>query len=491
MIRMGDASAGRRRCAEARLALRGASRLAVPLALLSSCAPDRAASPTRTTDVLAVEPYVDLDPDPRVVEVTMVAAVGDVEIVPGTLTAAWGYRDGSRPDAPLRVPGPLLEANEGDLVRVHFRNELPWSTTVHWHGPRIPNAMDGSPSTQGHVVPGGAFDYEFVVRDVGTFWYHPHLLADVELERGLFGPLVVRGGSTIDVAADRILVLDDVKLGEGGAFDATVSEDDVVYGRRGTTLLVNGKPGAFAPAAAGSRERWRFINAANGRPFELALPGHRFRVIGWDGGLLPAPYEAETLPIAPGERYEVLVDLEGDVGSAVTLLDVSPGRPGLPPSEPAGLLTFRFDARASAPPLPLPAGPLRPIEPLRVSDETPVRKVTLSGPQVATTGLEFRLNGQRWPFSAPVTAALGATEVWLVENLTALDEPFHLHGVFFQVLKRGAAPETRLGWKDTAVVPAGGTLRFAVTYGEPGMWMFHSHVLEHAERGMMGDLMVE
>src|SRR5262249_33733792 len=152
-----------------------------------------------------------------------------------------------------------LAANQGDHVIVHFKNELPEPTTIHWHGVRVPNAADGSDHTQAPVQPGASFDYEFDVPDAALFWYHPHLDGAVQVEKGLYAPLVVHGVDDVPVHADRVFVIDDVKLAADGKLDPTTDDTDMMYGRQGNTLLVNGQVGATLHAHAGARERWRIV----------------------------------------------------------------------------------------------------------------------------------------------------------------------------------------------------------------------------------------
>ena len=139
------------------------------------------------------------------------------------------------------------------------------------------------------------FDYTFVAVDAGTFWYHPHMRADVQIERGLAGALIVRGGVNVPVAADRMFVLDDVKLEASGELSQTTDANDLMLGRQGNVVLANGRSGGQIEVKNGARERWRFVNAANGRYFNLRLPGRSFTVIGWDGGLLAEPYSVESI----------------------------------------------------------------------------------------------------------------------------------------------------------------------------------------------------
>lgn len=272
-----------------------------------------------SSEPLALTRLVDINPDPDIVEVSLVAAKGSVELRRGERADVWGYRDGSIANSRVTVPGPTLDVNQGNQVIVHLTNELDEPTTIHWHGIRVPNQFDGSDHTQTPVAPGATFDYRFTALDEGTYWYHPHVRGDVKVEKGLYAAMVVHGGVQPEVDAERVFVLDDVKLAGDGKLDDSQSQDDMMLGRQGNALLVNGHVGATLNAKAGARERWRFVDAANSRFFNLSILGHSFFVIGWDGGLLPDPYTTDTLLIGPGERYDVIVNLDGDPGTSLTL----------------------------------------------------------------------------------------------------------------------------------------------------------------------------
>lgn len=437
----------------------------------------------------AVSPIIDVNPLENVLEINLVAATGTTRYLSAGPADIWGYRDGSKDGSQASVPGPLIVANKGDRVIVHFRNDLPEATTVHWHGLRVPNVADGTPSTQREVAPGEIFNYEFTATDAGTFWYHPHVHADVQLERGLYGMLLVKEKDNIAVSNDRAFVLDDVKLESTGNLSTRVEALDWMLGRQGNTLLVNGKVGSQIEVRSGARERWRFVNAANGRYFNLRLPGQRFTVIGWDGGLLPEPYEADTLLIAPGERYEVLVTPTGPAGTTLALETIHYDRGhAIADPGPRSLLSLRFEAAAPTPP-PLPSIWGRTVD-LEVPLDAPLRELVLQEEEPKEPGQEpkFFINKQQFPAVPPIDAKEGAIEIWSVKSDTEMDHPFHLHGMFFKVLDVDGVPPAHVGWKDTVNVPQKRTVRFAVRYSTPGTWMYHCHILEHAERGMMGEL---
>lgn len=436
---------------------------------------------------------IDLDPSAGGVEVHLEAVEATHAFLPDRPTGVWAYRDASGPDLKATVPGPLLRAKQGDRVVVKFTNRLPVPTTIHWHGLRLPNDMDGTTASQRAVAPGESFEYRFVAGDAGSFWYHPHVAADEQIERGLYAPFVVEDleAEPFAVEAERYLVLDDVKVEADGSLSTSTDALDLMMGRSGNVVLVNGQREPEILARPGSRERWRLVNAANGRYFQLELEQARFRVIGWDGGLIAEPYEVERLLVAPGERYDVLVEWAGEEGDRRELRTVHYDRGhDMPDPGPKRLLgVVLAGGRAPAPPE-VPAA-LRAVPRLsEVISQTPLRRFVLSEQEEGGAGPRFFINGESWPFNRPVMVSQGQTEVWEIHSDTEMDHPFHLHGMFFEVLERGGVPELRRGWKDTVNVPAGQTVRFSVTYTPLGMWMFHCHILEHAERGMMGEVHV-
>ncbi len=463
--------------------MRGALLVLVPW--MAACGSSDSA-PSRAPDLAVL---TDTNPDPDIVEVELVAAPATVELLPGKPAEVWAFHDGADSDAVGTIPGPLLEAKLGDQVIVHFRNELPEETTIHWHGLRVPNAADGTPASQTPVAPGETYDYEMTLVDAGLFWYHPHVNGDVQVERGLYAPVRVHGGVEPDVAADRVFVLDDVKLSASGELSTQTDVLDLMLGRQGNVVLLNGKQTPAIGAAAGSRERWRFVNAANGRYFQLELPGHSFRVIGWDGGVVGAPYQAERVLIAPGERYDLLVELEGEDGDEIALRTVHYDRGHeIPDPGPIDLLAITLEA--AGPPLGDLPTTWGDVAPIATDAATPRRVLILGEDDADPTNPVFTINGDAYPDITALTGAPGDVEIWEIHNMSEMDHPFHLHGMSFQVLDAAGSPIEPLGWKDTVNVPRMTMLRFAVELGGPGTWMYHCHILEHAERGMMGELEV-
>lgn len=454
-------------------------RLALMVLTLVGCGEEAARGPIAPDLV----PFVDTNPDPAIVEVSLIAEPARWELLPGKPASVWAFRDGAGADNVGTIPGPLLEASAGQRVIVHFENRLPESTTIHWHGLRVPNAADGTPVAQMPVAPGQQYVYEFTVEDVGLFWYHPHVNGEVQVERGLYGPIRFTGETAPDVAADRVFVLDDAKVEASGELSEGTDDLDIMLGRQGNIQLVNGRQRPMLQSASGTRERWRFVNAANGRYFNLEVPGRSLRVIGWDGGLVAEPYDVQTLLLAPGERYDVLIELGGSDGDQLELRNTYYDRGhDIPDTGPKTLMDIALGTAGPSPaPLPTRWGD---VTALPYDAATPRRSFDLREEQLPGAEPTFTINDERYPDITPITGESGAIEIWQVHNLTEMDHPFHLHGMSFQVVGG------RLGWKDTVNVPREQTVELVVEIGGPGLWMYHCHILEHAERGMMGELHV-
>jgi FtsP/CotA-like multicopper oxidase with cupredoxin domain len=393
------------------------------------------------------------------------------------------------------LPGPVIRARRGDRLVVHFHNGLPAPTTIHWHGLRVPAAMDGSHLTQGPTPSGGTFEYAFDLPDAGTFWYHPHHLSHHQVGFGLYAPLVVdEPDEPAGLGRDAVLVLSDVSLtgaGNGLAPGDEGGAERARQGREGALVLVNGRHLPTVRVAAGERQRWRLINAARSRFFRLQLEGHRLTRIGGDGGLLEAPQPpVDDLLLAPGERAEVVVALAAAAGARVPLLLVPYDRGGdSPPGGPAAasspimfLETTAAAASDGAPPLP---ARLRTIERLAPAVDAP-RQVIRIGERPDG----FVINERPFGGNEPLRARVGETHLFSVTNHTRFDHPFHLHGFFFQVLDpQTVVPAEPAEWKDTVNVTALGATALAVRFDDrPGPWMFHCHILDHAELGLMGVL---
>lgn len=433
---------------------------------------------------------VDTNPDPRTVEVSLEARVERVELEPGRRVEAWTYNG--------VIPGPLIRVRVGDRLIVHFRNDLPQPTTVHWHGLRVPIQMDGVPGvSQPEVRQGESFTYDFIVPDAGLYWYHPHVMAAAQVGFGLYGALLVEDSTEqVGVSDELVLVLSDIDVEDDGKLrdPENTGKYRFVFGLEGNHLLVNGKKHPKLTARVGAPQRWRVVNTSKAKYFELALPAPRgekpFVVIGGDGGLNEYSTSHETLVIAPGERVDAIVTPSGKAGSQLEVLALPYNRGyGSEYLHVENLFTIALTG--AAPPksalslIPSPTKRQRVIEPLDQAGATSVR-MDFTIFQVDEKTLEYRINNEPMTRMTPVQARVGETQIWTISNQTQWSHPVHLHGFFFQVLNDDGKPALPLGWKDTLDVPFNQTVRFIVKYEDrPGVWMFHCHILDHAEGGLM------
>lgn len=431
---------------------------------------------------LRLQEATDTNSDPHIFETNLTARIDDIEIISGKPTPVWSYEG--------VLPGPLIHVAAGDTLRVHFQNELPEATTIHWHGLRLPVGMDGTPvHSQPEVPTGGSFSYEFVVPDPGLYWYHPHVDSAAQVGFGLYGAILVdEPDEPRGLGDELVLVLSDMSLNDDGTLDSPDAGADfgTLFGREGNAILVNGRVNPILEARAGLRQRWRIVNAARSRYFQLAIADHSFTRIGGDGGRMEQPIESERVVLTPGERADVLVVPRGKPGATLSVrwipYDRGYGSTFNRPEEEV----FRIHL-ANAPelsPNPLPQLE-RSITPIDTSSATNVSLELTKNDQNGQ--LAMGINGIPSWNAAPLPAMLGETQVFVVKNTFDFAHPFHLHGFFFQQLDESGAPVHPLEWKDTIDVPVNETRRFVVQYDErPGMWMFHCHILDHAEAGMMG-----
>ena len=407
--------------------------------------------------------------------VDLQAAEHHWEISPGVVVHGYAFNG--------QAPGPVIEASVGDTLLVRFTNLLPEPTTIHWHGLRVPAAMDGSELAGDPVPPGGHFQYRFDLPDAGTFWYHSHLNETVQLERGLYGAIVVRNPDDPPVDGERVLLFDDLKMNRRGQIAAPTPLLENMRGREGDVLLINGVREPTMQIPAGQIERWRLINTASARHLRLSLSGHRFHVIGTDGGLIPAPYAVDEVLMAPGDRFDLAVGPFTD-GETVVLQALPYDRgAGRPRHRTLATLHVAPEDRAST-----TAGVdlgrfSRAILPLVEPGEAPTRTIRLGG-RLTRRGVEGTVNDTPHFEDAPVH--VGRLQVWDIVNETTMDHPFHLHGFFFQILSINGEPPSYPSWEDTVNVRARGRVRIAwLPDNRPGPWMYHCHILEHHAVGMM------
>jgi FtsP/CotA-like multicopper oxidase with cupredoxin domain len=424
--------------------------------------------------VAPTAPAAEVPADPNAVRIELEARPTQWEVAPGVVIDGYGYNG--------QVPGPVIELTQGVPVEIRFTNRLSEPTLIHWHGLRVPAAVDGTPMTQRPVQPGETFTYRFTPPDAGTFWYHPHLNETEQLEKGLYGAFIVRGENEPVVDREQILVLDDVNADRQGRLVKFGGFRERHDGREGDIRLINGKAEPELTIAAGQVERWRIINASSARYVRLSLGGSTFRIIGTDGGLIESPVEATEVLLPAADRVELLVGPFAE-GQSLTIDSLQYKRMTMKVrgKERFGTLVVGAQKPSMAS---IPAR-LRTIAPLVSGDVKPNRTVKFSVGMSLRRGLDFRVNGETHHQDAQVK--VGEMQVWDVVNSSLMDHPFHLHGFFFQVLSvNGQAPAFR-SWEDVVNLPPRSTVRIAwMPDDRPGSWMYHCHILEHHEAGMMG-----
>ena len=445
------------------------------------------------------------------------AAPGRTQFAPAPHgeTPAWCYNG--------TVPGPEIRVRQGERLRITVENGLAEETTVHWHGLRVPNAMDGVPHlNQPPIAPGKSFFYEFDAVDAGTFWYHPHQRSFEQVGRGLYGPLIVEEPAPPQVDRELFWVLDDWRLTRS----AEISDDfgnghDMSHnGRIGNTVTINGRVPDALPVRSGERIRLRLINAANARIFGLDFQGHAPTVIALDGQpVTPHAPAGGLVVLGPAMRADIMLDMTGKPNSRVTVSDRF--YRGLE----YRLIDLVYDQRPvrdTVPdwPIALPANPLPEPDLAEARRHEVIFNGGMMGAMVMAKmggsmgeggrtgmasgmmrGMMGMMHGQGIWFvngkaaeghvlDPMLTLDLDRSHVIAMTNATAWHHPIHLHGHSFRVISRNDAPTPHREWQDTVLMAPREKVEVAFVADNPGDWMFHCHILEHQAGGMMGVIRV-
>lgn len=416
-----------------------------------------------------------------------------VQLLPAEYPATriWSYSGG--------IAGPSLRLPQDGRLTRRLVNELPEATSIHWHGIRIDNAMDGVAGlTQDPAAPGAAFDYDFAVPDAGTYWYHAHTRSYEQVARGLYGALIVEEPEPPEVDRDEVLLLDDWRVNpEDGQLDPSFGamHDLSHAGRLGNVITTNGDFAHAIDVRHGERLRLRLVNAATARIFALGLKGIEGWVVAHDGMPLarPAPVP-ETLVLGPAQRVDLIVDVTAAEGESAWLYHMERNE-GFAQSE------FRVSGTAATARRPAPA-PLPPNPRMDIAGLTGARHLRLvmeggamgrmeaaildgrrrSFREIASAGQFWALGGMVGMPDAPLAElARGETARIAIVNDTAFPHAMHLHGLHFrEVLADGALGPMR----DTILVERGESREIAFVADNPGDWLFHCHMLAHAASGM-------
>jgi len=427
-------------------------------------------------------------------ELRLVASPARLPIVgaPYPETDVWCYSGQS--------PGPEIRVRQGDRVRIVVENRLPEDTTVHWHGLRVPNAMDGAPDvTQSSIQPGESFFYEFPVPDAGTYWYHPHAHSAEQVGRGLAGAFIVEERNPLPVDRDMVWVLGDWRLRRDGAISEDFNNpmEMSMSGRIGNTVTINGRvPGRFA-VRSGERIRLRLINAASARIFGLEFKDHRPLVIALDGQPIEPHWpDGGRIVLGPAMRADLIIEMAGAPGSSASVIDTFYRDLAYKLVELAYTDDPPLAARIAGGPSMLPANTMPEPELARGIRH----EVTLTGGMMGGMGMGGGMGGMMghggmWAINGvaahghnmqPIlTLDRGKSYVFAIDNKTAWYHPIHLHGHSFRVITRNGEPTRYREWCDTVLLAPRERADVVFVADNPGDWMFHCHILEHQEAGMM------
>lgn len=479
-----------------------------------------------------------------VVEIALKAVAANVSLQPGPPTQVWRYEGKVLRGDPASLQtmdntylGPIIRVHRGQKLRVHFTNELPEPTVVHWHGMHVPAVMDGHPRNA--IRPGQTYVYEFEIKNrAGTYWYHAHPAdrTGPQVYFGLAGLLLVSDDEEEKASLptdefDVPLVLQDRTFdGNNQLVYLPGGMMDRMRGFLGDTILVNGRHDYELPVAA-TAYRLRLLNASNSRIYKLAWNDDSpLIIIGTDGGLLERPVQRKYVTLAPAERVELWADFSHlPVGAKRKLqsLEFSLPAAGMmqngaatPNGAPLPVLTIRVTKR----------GKKMPIFPSHLSNITGLRQIdsinhdaprtfhmTMGHMKWAINNRAFELEG----VADDEIVRLDTQETWLLANDRAagggmgmmggmggmggmsMPHPIHIHGLQFQVVERQVSADLRAywetlglgyvdeGWKDTVLVMPGEQVKLLLRFEDyTGLFLYHCHNLEHEDAGMMRNYLI-
>jgi len=465
-----------------------------------------------------------LDGTTRTFDLTM--AEGTTEFFTGVQTPTSGY-NGS-------FLGPTMLFRKGDSVVLNVTNNLGETTTTHWHGFHVPAVMDGGPHQM--ILDGTTWQASWrVLNRASTYWYHPHLMPPPDemwnspngtggqVYQGLAGMIIVEDDEVDALNLPSTYGVDDIPLiftdrafNEDGTF--LEFKDSFVRIRKGDTPIVNGAvtPEHDTPAQL---IRFRLLNASNGRIYYFGLSDDRsFMQIGSDGGLLTAPVDLDRLELAPGERAEIIVDFSTDsTGDIIQLMsyasELAAAEQPVPPdfqdamdNTDYPLVTFNITSTTISP-APVTTIPSSLID-IPLFDQSLAVNVDNPRPFVLGSEETLTINGKEMNLNfINETVYLGDIEIWEIINTSGQDHPFHVHGEPFQVIYRSDTgveveiPDNEKGWKDVVLVPGSARgedrvvriIKQFLDFADPNSdaaYMYHCHILEHEDLGMMGQFLV-
>ncbi len=400
-------------------------------------------------------------------------------------------------------PAPTIRVRKGDLLRVNFSNSLPMSglnilghdralTNLHTHGFHV-SPMGNSDNVMVMFMPTESFLYEYdlSMQEAGTLnFYHPHVHGVVaeQFWAGLCGALVVEDETDVLSGFEtHLLILKDIQLA-GTEPEPHSSMMDYMRGKEGSTVMVNGRVNPLLNIRPGQVQRWRILNASNSRFYKLSLQNHNFYVVGTDSGLLDKPYQVSSMVLSPGERLDVLVKATQKSGS-FKFLSLPYSRQGNMGSEQITLMTVNYKGSKASDALPSTVNPGASRVPVPADAVTRTMNLSMGMGRGYINGISFTETS-----AYAIQSPLGAYEVWEITNDSGMDHPFHQHVNPGQVLSIAGGDAGYASfysqvpaWKDVVLVPKWGTVRILVRAKDyEGMAMFHCHILEHEDIGMLG-----
>lgn len=416
-----------------------------------------------------------------------------------------------------QIPGPVLKVKQNSNVTIKFRNSLDLPTTVHWHGILLENKYDGVPNiTQPEIAPGQTFSYELRFPHEGIYWYHPHIREDLQQEYGLYGSILVEPANfSTDFDKDEILFFDDLWIEDGDLSFLPDKATHALMGRFGNVLLVNGKTNYSLTIEKGEILRLYLIDSANTRMFNFSIEGTKFRVVGGDASFYEKEFLSDSVVLGPGER--AIVDVIFTHPGAYKLMNQIPQKTyalgiinvidsSLMPKN----LTLKLNTEVS-----------RGMQEVKqYINASPDFTFDLSVDLPAMKDHSMRGDDGEdieWEDTMPAMNAVSTSKntKWILrdratgkENMDAthqvkkgeikkirfyndpksthpMQHPLHLHGQRFILIAEDGKINDNLVWKDVVVVPKGKTVDIIVEFTNPGHWMFHCHIAEHLEAGMM------
>ncbi|MFN2320765.1 MAG: multicopper oxidase family protein [Dermatophilaceae bacterium] len=422
-----------------------------------------------------------------VLDVTLEAAEGSHQVAGRTATT-FAY-NGS-------VPGPTMRLRPGDRLRVRLVNQLPQGTNLHTHGLLV-SPEGNADNVFIHVEPGESFDYEYQLPDdhpPGLYWYHPHLheLVADQLFAGLYGAIIVEDPEELPFTRERVLVVSDITL-DGASRVRQPSTMERMMGREGELVLVNGQAGALLAARPGERERWRVVNACSSRFLSLRLDGQQLQLLGRDLGLFAGPQDVEEVFLPPGGRADLAVTT-AEGRSTLAAMPVDRGGMMMGPARSdavVALASLEVSGSSASGLAALPAQPApRDLRQVRVDGSRELVFAMGSGMGMGRGpgGMQLTIDGKTFDHERiDQEVAFGSVEEWTIVNDSPMDHPFHLHVWPMQLIEESGQSVQTPMWLDVVNVPSRGWAKVRIAFERfGGRTVYHCHILDHEDLGMMG-----